>query len=112
MLNQVEEQRLQACIATVKEQLAGRFDDGLTLETQLWLALKLEEINSAYRKRYEEGRSVNQDKLIIKQAKDLLMSRYKLNEYAAHKFIQKAAMDGCITKFQAAKKIVDLETRP
>ena len=44
---------------------------------------------------------------IVNRAKWLLISQKEMTEEQAHKFIEKLAMDGCITKREAAQKIID-----
>lgn len=105
MLNKEEELRLASCIDVLYNR------ENLTIETQLWLALKLQELQVRLVMRFEERKSNKpEEKAIINQAKQLLMAKYKLTENEAHLFIMRTATDNRTTKFQIAKKFLDSET--
>jgi AmiR/NasT family two-component response regulator len=62
---------------------------------------KMEQKTSSIEERMEEIRIVN-------RAKCLLISELKMTEPEAHHYIEKNAMDNCITKKQAAENIIKL----
>jgi AmiR/NasT family two-component response regulator len=112
MLNDEEKRRLGSCIDTIRAVVSGQLDDGLTPETQLWLALKLKEINIALERKYLEQKSNRPNESnIIGEAKKLMMAKYRISEQEAHDFIRKTAMSAKTTKFQIAKRFLESETK-
>lgn len=73
-----------------------------------WLAFQLRLADNAMA-RHIEGKSDNRSKEIIAEAKRILMAKYKLTEELAHFYVRNMAMMHRITKFHAAKRIVDQE---
>ena len=62
---------------------------------------KMQQKTSSIEERMEEIRIVN-------RAKCLLISELKMTESEAHRYIEKNAMDNCIPKKEAAKKVIKL----
>jgi len=109
MLNTQDEARLYRIIEDINTAVAGEGNMSLTLGDVQWLALKLELLQKTVAK-LRENKTDPSHRVIITQAKDLLMLKYKLPEMKAHAFLRKAAMENRTTKFQIAKKLLDSET--
>ncbi|ULQ60584.1 ANTAR domain-containing protein [Brucepastera parasyntrophica] len=57
-------------------------------------------------KEYIHERSA-EEKLLILQAKKMLMDRYQMTESQAHRFLQKSSMDRGLKLIQAARMVID-----
>ncbi len=112
MLNSSEELRLAACLEVLNHQLANPNEEGLNIETQLWLAANLERAQTELKAKMNEAPHRDEVRVVIRQAKDLLMSKYKFSEDEAHKFIGKKAMNMRLTKKGVAVKILRGEIVP
>lgn len=110
MLNSEENLRLASILACIREELRGGDKAGLTLNTQYWLALKLEEANALVGKFVEEKKGNPEDRLVIQQAKQHLMDTLGMTEDQAHKFIIKTATNNRTTKFKVSQKILESGT--
>lgn len=79
----------------------------LNLVSSINMLLNIADFTPAkIKKKIAEG--VPNEKVIIKQAKDLLMQRNHLTEMQAHRFIQKKSMDNCKKAVETAMIILEM----
>ena len=106
MLNESEQKRLELYLETLRD------NSPLYVSQQLWLALKLNEINvQLSRKINEEKSNRPNEKAVIEQAKQLMMSRLEMTEEQAHGFIVRQSMRDRTTKFKIAKRYIESVTK-
>ena len=109
MLNSNEELRLATCLGVLNYQLAHPSEEGLNIETQLWLANELERCQVELKRFKSEVPDREETRVVINQAKVYLTSKYKLTEDQAHKLIGKMAMSRRLTKKGVSVKILKNE---
>ncbi len=112
MLNSNDERRLAQCLGVLNYQLANPNTEGLTVETQLWLANELQRLQTWAKAKRGEVPDKEETRVLIAQAKSYLIARYNMTEDAAHVFIGRRAMSMRITKKGAAVKILKNEIVP
>lgn len=110
MLKANEVKRLERILEAVKMEIAGKDSYSISFNDIQWLALQLQLAHASMVRLMEGKSNDNSAKLIINQAKEILILKYKMSEPDAHKFLRQTAMTNRTTKFQVAKKLIDAET--
>lgn len=111
MLNSNEKARLAQLIEAARMEIGGVDSYSISLGDIYWLALQLQRADVELTKIAEGKSTSNIDRIVIKQAKELLMSKYQLTENEAFRLMHKRSMDERITKFKVAKMILDSELK-
>jgi AmiR/NasT family two-component response regulator len=112
MLSKDEVERLALVLEDLRKCIKNKTKSTLSLETQYWLALQLEQVNIQCTAAIEQ-RQLNrpEQKIMVNRAKEHLMLKYEMTENEAHLFLIKTATDNRTTKFQVARKLLDAETK-
>jgi AmiR/NasT family two-component response regulator len=111
MLTPDEELRVASCIDTITYEIKHAQEEGLNLDTQLWLAEKLKELNDTLKILDSKSQQFDciEDKLLFIQAKTHLMAKMHISENTAYKFFQSLCMENRIHKAEAARRYLKEE---
>jgi hypothetical protein len=112
MLNKDEEMRLASCLGVLrndveKDPTGQNWHDypGLDSSAQLWLAEKFYETHQELK-----AIRIEQEHVVVEEAKKVLMRVFGIDEGAAHSFIQSTSMTSRRPKLDVAKDIIAMNT--